>query len=81
MVFNLLVDCEWDDWKIGICSKECGGGTRTNVRTPKIDAAHGGEECNGSSNITESCNTHECPGINIGPSRNITIIIFLCKKL
>ena len=56
------MDCEWHDWNIGRCSKECGGGTRINNRTPKIDAAHGGEECHGSSNITESCNTRECPG-------------------
>ena len=61
-MFSILVDCEWDEWKTGICSKTCGGGSRTNTRTAKIDAAHGGEECNGTSSITENCNTQECPG-------------------
>jgi len=55
------VDCEWNDWQIGVCSEECGGGLRTNTRTPKVEADHGGEECQGSSSITESCNVHECP--------------------
>ena len=55
------VDCEWKEWEVGQCSKECGGGIRTNVREPKTKADHGGDNCVGSSNITESCNTHECP--------------------
>ena len=63
LITKHVVDCEWDDWQLGKCSKTCGGGSRTNTRTPKVDAAHGGEECNGASNITESCNTQECPGI------------------
>ena len=56
------VDCEWKEWIIGECSKECGGGIRINVREPKIDAENGGQQCFGSANITESCNTQECPG-------------------
>ena len=56
------MDCEWKEWKVGECSKECGGGIRINVREPKIDAENGGQECFGSANITESCNTQECPG-------------------
>ena len=56
------VDCEWDDWQIGECSEECGGGVRTNTRTQKVEADHGGKECQGSFSITESCNVHECPG-------------------
>ena len=56
------VHCEWDDWQIGECDKPCGGGMRTNIRTEKVGALHGGEECAGASKITESCNVHECPG-------------------
>ena len=63
-VLFITVDCEWEDWQIGGCSKTCGGGTRTNTRGVKITAAHGGDECSGSSNITESCNIMECPGKN-----------------
>ena len=56
------VDCEWDDWAVGACSKSCGGGTRTNERSPKIEADFGGSNCTGASNITEDCNIIPCPG-------------------
>ena len=59
-----VVHCEWNDWKIGDCSKICGGGSRTNTRTKKLSAAHGGDECNGPTSIQEGCNVQECPGIN-----------------
>merc|ERR1711997_1322779 len=55
------VHCEWDDWVIGECNKECGGGMRTNTRTEKVSAEHGGEECPGPASVDESCNVHECP--------------------
>ena len=61
MIFS-LVHCEWDDWVIGECDKECGGGMRTNTRTEKVGAQHGGEECPGPASIEESCNVQECPG-------------------
>jgi hypothetical protein len=60
--FNTLVDCEWNEWKIGECSQTCGGGERTNTRDKKIREAHGGKECSGSSTITETCNVNDCPG-------------------
>ena len=56
------MDCEWGEWQLGECSKECGGGTRINTRSLKVIAAHGGVECSGLSNVTEMCNTQECPG-------------------
>ena len=57
-----VADCEWNDWIIGDCSKTCGGGTRTDTRTPKKSAEHGGQECDGPTSVTESCNVQECPG-------------------
>merc|ERR1712179_420155 len=57
----VAVDCVWDEWEIGKCSKSCGGGNRTNVRIPKVEAKHGGEECQGESETTEECNTLQCP--------------------
>ena len=58
----ILVKCEWGEWILGDCSKECGGGARINKRVHKIEATHGGDECSGDSNSTQPCNTQECPG-------------------
>ena len=58
----ILVDCVWDDWETGDCDKECGGGIRTNKRSVKVPAEHGGKECPGPASVDESCNVHECPG-------------------
>ena len=57
-----IVDCQWDEWMEGQCSKTCGGGTQIDTRREKIKAAYGGEECFGPSNVTKECNTQECPG-------------------
>ena len=57
-----LVHCEWEEWQIGECSVECGGGTLTKTRAEKVSAEHGGESCEGASSIEESCNEQECPG-------------------
>ena len=64
-LFLSKVDCEWYSWKIGECSKDCGGGKRANTRKVKIEAAHGGRNCSGLSEIVEDCNIEECPGINL----------------
>ena len=66
---DYLVDCEWNDWVMGECSITCGGGTRSNTRVRKIDAAFGGRECPGLASITEACNVQECPG-------NLFFIVF-----
>jgi len=55
------VDCEWSEWKIGECSKQCGGGRRINKREQNVLAAHGGRECSGPTELDEPCNTHKCP--------------------
>ena len=59
--FQSSVNCEWDNWVVGECSKICGGGERTNTRDKKTREAHGGLECSGSATITEQCNIQECP--------------------
>ena len=56
------MDCEWTEWQNGTCSVTCGDGTLINTRTRRVEAEHGGEECSGSSNMTESCNITVCPG-------------------
>ena len=83
-IFSDLVDCEWNDWQKGKCSVTCGGGTLTKTRSPKFDAQHGGQECTGQPEVTESCNIQECPGnvlIILQNSNNITrncMCISLC---
>ena len=67
--------CEWDEWVIGECSLTCGGGTRTNTRSEKVEAKHEGEACTGPASITESCNVELCPG------NNLISILVLAKKL
>ena len=65
-----LVNCEWGEWRVGECSKTCGGGTKTNRRSPNVNAVFGGESCSGPSNITEVCNIQECPG------KTLSMILF-----
>ena len=64
---NLIftVDCKWSEWRFGNCSKECGGGIRTNIRSIEVHSLNGGEECKGESNITENCNNQPCPGSDL----------------
>ena len=57
-----IVDCKWNDWIIGGCTKSCGGGIRTNTRTKNATSAHGGKECDGVSFAEERCNEQNCPG-------------------
>ena len=54
------VDCQWNDWQIGKCSKSCGGGTRTKTRTKKTESSDGGI-CEGEATMQEACNTQQCP--------------------
>ena len=51
--------CQWGSWgSAGGCSRTCGGGTRTKVRSKtrtEINTA-----CSGSATKVESCNTAKC---------------------
>ena len=57
---NRVVNCIWNDWKTGKCSKTCGGGTRTNSRTKKRKENYGGI-CQGKATFKEECNKKKCP--------------------
>ena len=59
-----IVHCEWGEWIIGECSKECEGGRRTNTRTLKVPSDYGGKECDGPTSFVESCNVQDCSGIS-----------------
>ena len=66
-IYNLihpqLVDCQWDKWKTGECSKTCGGGKLFIERKKITEASNGGKECSGNSTIIHECNVEHCPGI------------------
>ena len=55
-----LVDCEWDAWKLGKCSAECGGGKRTDTREERVAPAYGGKLCSGEIKRTQDCNPQAC---------------------
>ena len=40
----------------------CGGGIRTYTRTKNVTADHGGDDCDGRSSYTETCNLLNCTG-------------------
>ena len=47
----IKVDCEWDEWIIGECSKTCGGGMRNNYRDKKVEEMFGGV-CDGFASVS-----------------------------
>ena len=56
------VDCTWNAWAAwATCSVTCGGGTQERNRT-MTPAQHGGANCTGNDNESQSCNTDGCPG-------------------
>ena len=52
---------EWSNWSS--CSKTCGGGTRTRLRSILTEPKYGGEPC-GKLQESEVCNTQNCPPVN-----------------
>ena len=56
-----IVDCEWDKWKTGECSKSCGGGELYITRNKISEARNGGKGCAGNSSIVQECNVEACP--------------------
>ena len=59
-----IVDGGWSEWRLGPCSKTCGGGVQNYTRVcdnPKPSC--GGEKCEGPSVHTlQKCNDNICPG-------------------
>jgi hypothetical protein len=55
------VDCVWDEeWLVGECSTSCGDGVRNKNRVKLVQEEFGGF-CEGSADITEVCNSGDCP--------------------
>ena len=59
-----IVDGGWSNWSVGNCSKLCGGGNKTKIRTCSNPAPScGGNNCIGESIETVECNTTPCEGM------------------
>lgn len=61
----IAVNGRWSNWGgYGTCSKSCGTGRQTKIRTCTNPApAYGGSQCRGLSSNTISCKIKECPGM------------------
>ena len=58
--FN-LVDCSWSSWQAwSACTKTCGGGTKTKIRTKSV-AENSYGSCSGSSTEKVACEEDVCP--------------------
>ena len=58
----VAIDCEWNPWFNGTCSKECGTGVQVNNRTIKVHDQNEGYPCEGPFYEIVECNTHPCSG-------------------
>ena len=67
LIFNFymlcIVDCIWENWVIGECSENCGGGFQIDSRKKLQKELYGGNPCAGNSTRQIECNTDECPGM------------------
>ena len=62
-----VVDGGWSEWRLGPCSKTCGGGIQNYTRVcDNPEPSCGGEKCAGPSIYTiQTCNDNNCPGKTI----------------
>ena len=64
MFYIYIVDGGWSNWLVGNCSKLCGGGNKTKIRTCNNPAPScGGNNCIGETVETVECNTNPCIGM------------------
>nr|XP_022332685.1 coadhesin-like isoform X2 [Crassostrea virginica] len=61
--YSSRVDGGWSAWSsFSTCSTSCGTGTKYRSRTcTNPQPQHGGQECHGSSKITQHCRSSHCP--------------------
>ena len=58
------MDCRWSSWGIwSLCSRSCGNGVQSRIRTIARTAKYGGEKCSGRKKGQRSCNQRKCQGI------------------
>ena len=60
-----LVDCVWNDWVTGTCSKTCGHGILVDTRDKLQEAMFNGTECDGEPTRQTNCSIADCPSIDM----------------
>ena len=50
---------DWSEWNT--CTKSCGDGAKSRVRSISVEPAFNGKKCNSTIDTTE-CSTMPCPG-------------------
>ena len=61
LFFSVAVNCVWNHWVYGQCSKTCGNGTQIKTRTKQAVESNGGT-CPGQHTETVKCYIQDCPG-------------------
>ena len=73
-MFNIMieVDGDWSVWSVwSSCSVSCANGSRSRDRKCDNPApVHGGLDCFGSGNESETCQELPCPGNNLTNTSN-----------
>ena len=64
IIFMCVVDGGWSEWRLGPCSKTCGGGIQNYTRVcDNPEPSCGGKKCEGPSiNNLQTCNGNDCSG-------------------
>ena len=65
--YFIVVNGNWSEWRLGPCSKTCGGGIQNYTRVcDSPEPSCGGKECDGLAIYTPKtkCNDFCCPGID-----------------
>lgn len=64
VIMFIAVNGNWTTWsKWAICSVSCGGGEQSRTRSCSNPVPlHGGDECDGNTTESQSCNHQQCPG-------------------
>lgn len=71
---NVTVDGEFTDWTDwGKCDVTCGGGSQLRSRACN-GPFHGGQNCSGAWEETQTCNSQNCPGKRLIASQHADTI-------
>ena len=61
----MAIDCVWAKWgQYSKCSKSCGKGVQTRVRSKAVEAENGGLECTGLARQSKQCIKKPCSKYN-----------------